>query len=107
MVGGKMGWKEFFKPTIGKIVIFLILFFLTSYIWMNYKTLLPEEIPKFGVPFGFYSKATSYIGMEYEKPIIYFNFLNLIIDLIFWCLISCLIILIYNKLKIKNKKKKK
>lgn len=99
-----MNLKDFFRPTIGKIIIFVVLSLVISKIWMDYKPLLPDAIPEFGAPLGFYSKATYSFGIKLEKPIIYFNYLNLIIDLIIWYFFSCLITFIMIGLIQKKKK---
>lgn len=47
-----MGWKEFFKPTIPKIIVSVILFFLIAYFSPCYY--IPEYIPPNG-PEGWWS----------------------------------------------------
>lgn len=106
-----MTWRNFFKPTIAKLIIFLILFCIFSYLFMEYRTILPDAIPEFGGPFGFYSKTTYSFGMKLEKPVFNISLLNLIIDIIIWYFISCILVFLcsvmYHGVKQHNETKRK
>jgi len=92
-----MNWKEFFKPTTKKIVIFLILI-----IGLNYLIISSPSGRKLvvlgGLPFGFYpvmpSVATE-MNFEpdlpvYEQPDVNFSFLYLFLNIIFWYFFVCI-----------------
>jgi len=97
-----MSWKEFLKPDWRKIVITLALIGL-SFLYI-YEPLIADAYEAYrGLPL-FYWKyfvgAGPLIeGMEVPEPVTEFLYFNLIIDLIFWYLLSCLIIWIYDKVK--------
>lgn len=77
-----MNWKEFFKISIGKIILTIILL-LVAYI-ASWKISSGT-----GLPLGFFNV---YFGAPTS-----INFVFLIIDIIFWYVISCLIINLYHK----------
>ena len=73
-----MNWREFFKPTILKIIIFIILFTITTLF--------------------FYGLPLKYVIIVFGgTPNV--NYLNLFIDIIFWYFISCMAVAIYYKIK--------
>ena len=82
--------KEFLKPDLRKIVIFLILFLISSFLRDFYKGL--EVSTKYGFPIMFYH-------WDYYAKTTEFNFVGFIIDFIFWYLISCLIVFVYDKVR--------
>jgi hypothetical protein len=110
-----MKWKEFFKPTMIKIILFLILAIPTS-LFFGHHTY--KSIWSIGFPFGihgcnFLSNNTPSIC--YPRP--FYEIFNIDVDLnnnsqwrlegillniVFWYLISCLIVWIYNKTKKKK-----
>lgn len=96
-----MNWKHFLKPDKRKVVVFVILYVLTSSI-PNEKFGIPQVTPiltYFGFPFtqsgGRYKDLPfmSEYSTEYINPLAYIG------NTIVWYLISCLIIWIYGKLK--------
>jgi len=89
-----MSWKEFFKPTIWKIIITLILTLIFFFYWLNNLAISCPEM----------------LGYDCSKSIKEarnFVIIGSIISVIGWYLISCLITLIYNKLNIKKGRKKR
>jgi len=108
-----MNIKEFLKPTIWKIIIFVLIILIfgipaTSHSCSTYP-LMPGEIqPPCIDSFGFYNLLTILIESTMIAMDAYikfsFNYLILFSYLIVVYLISCLIILIYKKLKNKNDK---
>ena len=106
-----MNWKEFLKPTLIKVILFLILFIPTS-LFLTRST--SKSTWSVGFPFGIYScivgdnSPMCSISPSYE--FMNFNLSNyagwmlegLLLNIIIWYLVSCLIIWIFNK----SKKKK-
>lgn len=100
-----MNWKEFFKPTIKKIIFFIILFILTSLI-PSRSFIIVESFCGYpdgicldearGLPISYYQLASGGIGGWNYGGLIY---PFLVIDLIFWYLVSCPIIWIYDKVR--------
>ena len=90
-----MSFKDFIKPTIGKISIVIILFLLTSSLY-NAVT----DITLFGSPLIYYEGSCFNPDRKCSSS---FNILYLLSDLIIWYLISCTIIFFimhaYNKLR--------
>lgn len=123
-----MNWKEFFKKNLMKLLVLtlILLIISTLIVFLPYGYYM-SGIQTYGIPFSgggdgyFPPKPYNGIGFplmfyayDYEafgppEHLYYFpslyNYYNFIIDVIFWYIISCLIIFIYNKLK-KSKKKK-
>ncbi len=96
-----MKLKEFLKPTIWKVIIFIILLILTSV--FNYATYCPEcTRAAYGFPLALYElpgcKPVSAEGCPGYRVI----YSALIVDLIFWYLVSCLIVWFYDKRKKKS-----
>lgn len=112
-----MTWKDFFKPTIATLIVFLIFFFIFSYLFMEYQTILPDAIPEFGGPFGFYSKTDYSYGVKLEKPVFNIKVLSFLIDVFIWYFVSCTLVFLYkvmshgvkeyNEMKRKSEHKKK
>jgi len=102
-----MGWKGCFKPTIWKVILFLILFVLSFY--ASTRIFMIGGGPStFGYPFQFFQGSGCYIVPEadinncWETKIT--SYLGLIGDIIIWYLIACLIILGYKKIRKKRLK---
>ncbi len=121
-----MNWKEFFKQNLMKsVVLTLVLLIISTLITF----IIPLGIETYGIPFpragdipsyGYFPPKT-YSGIGFplmfytynyevfgppENPIylpLLYNYYNFIIDVIFWYIVSCLIIFIYNKSKKKRK----
>ncbi len=102
----KMKIKEFFKLSWTKIILTIVLTLLSSNVIIGYRKIINGFA--YGFPFIFYRYACTY-GLVAGQfgGCLSTNYLDyLLFDLIFWFLISCLIIYIYNKIK-KSKKNKK
>ena len=93
-----MNPKQFLKPDWRKIVMFIILSIIFLVIYKYKLSLMVGELPLLfpakGLPLLIYIGCPEKMECP-EKLLKVF----LMIDLIFWYFISCLIILIYNKLK--------
>ena len=112
----KMNWKEFLKPDWKKIVVFVVLFIISIPIPSLFPNLFYNlgkndfgvRYPVFylyGTPFGFYYIPSPVAELTPEgAPQPYFDFMGFIGNVIFWYLLSCLIIWIYDKFR-KVKKK--
>ncbi len=97
-------WKEFLKPDWKKIILFLILIIATS---------VPSNIfiegadigKNHGFPFNFYGYGGGLallMNIPGQQIQSYFDVSPLIANIIIWYLISCLIILVYNKYRSKK-----
>lgn len=101
----KINWKEFFKPTLIKTLLTIIIFlisipFIQSYAEMVVMCIIGPCLPQL-VYRG--SQSLLQFLLNYDKLLIYkISYINLITGLILSYIISCLIIFIYNKI---NKKK--
>ncbi|MCK4730783.1 MAG: hypothetical protein KAT28_05690 [Candidatus Aenigmarchaeota archaeon] len=97
-----MDWKEFFKLTIGKIILFLVLM-----VGINY-TIISETYPPdgsdilAGVPLAFYPIKNSVLD-SIDIPHITFSYENFIIDILFWYGVSGILFFLYNKFISKTK----
>ena len=91
-----MDWKEFFKPTKGKIILFVILFVVIILISvkLNFVIYKPGE-RGVGLPLILSYNKISELGEGYWD----FSFLNFTIDIIFWYLTSCLFVFLFRKIK--------
>lgn len=107
-----MDWKSFFKPTIEKIVFFTIIFIMSCLGTLTLPDLILRknifclECPDsfyikraIGLPIPFYSSGSNELG---GQGFSYLEYKFLIFDIIFWYLVSCLILRFYEK----NEKKK-
>jgi len=93
-----MNLKDFFKPTLGKVIIFLILMVGLNY-WIISSTFVSDARILIGLPLGFFPIGSSMIFFDnITPPTVTFSWINLILDIIFWYLISCLIIGLYKKI---------
>lgn len=89
-----MNWKEFLKPDWRKILLFVILSILLSAI-PNFVIEIPVFCGlSFGIPLPFYCSLI--LPFDFNGG---FVITNLFVDIIFWYLLSCLIVWIYGKLK--------
>lgn len=117
--------KKFFKPSWRKILLFLIFMVISLPLSFCFYSLFSQTEPLligdcgttfigFPMPFLEYDSCSSYFGEPLYKSITFVGSSNelifalqlLTIDLIFWYLISCLVILIFSKLKSRSKIKK-
>jgi hypothetical protein len=102
-------WK-FIKPDWRKIVLFLILLILTSItpnlgfdIWWTGA----DMGTNYGFPFSFYGCCGG-PPLMYGQPVpTYSHPIALIEDILLWYLISCLIVWVFDKLKMEKKKPEK
>jgi hypothetical protein len=94
-----MSIKQFLKPDWRKILIFIMLFIISTLtranLFSNYEVKYPFYPFVLGTPFVF-----CYVYPIVElTPEIRFNFLGLFGDIIFWYFISCFVFWIYDKFK--------
>ncbi len=99
-----MDWKEIFRPTISKIIIFLILMAGLIYSVLSDPGPLDAVILS-GLPFGFYPVGSWNVGFyTFEDgsiilPHVGFSYVNFGMDIIFWYLFSCILVNGYKTLK--------
>ena len=98
-----MKWKEFLKPTVGKIVVFLILMGGLNFLIIS-TTIIADARILVGLPLGFYPMGSFFCQPNTAclPPPVEFSWVNLIIDIVCWYLVSCVIIWIYSKIKKKK-----
>lgn len=100
-----MDWKTFFKPTISKIILFLILMGGLNY-WIISSIQILDARELVGLPFGFWPIGSFYAPPAAPTPpIVEFSWINFIIDIVFWYLISCEVIIRYHKIRQKTYQK--
>ena len=94
-----MNWKEFIKPTIGKIIILIVAIVLTSI--FNTATFCPGcTQAAFGFPFTIYEvPGCEPVPPSFECPGARIVYSGLIFNLAIWYIVSCLIMFVINKLK--------
>lgn len=93
-----MNLKEVFKPTPVKIFLTLV-FLALSFLFKSSVTFgVPMSVTDHGFPYPFYSISGAFTDRVTvpQKELIPFG---LVIDAIFWYLISTTIIALYNKFK--------
>ena len=99
-----MNWKKVLKTERRVIVVFIILFFVTSLIPLPYLYSSLFRGLRGGLPLYYftYYEGEGIIRLPDADLLIpsdEFLYLNFIIDIIFWYIISISIILIYNRVK--------
>ena len=82
-----MNFKDFLKPTIWKIIL-MIIFFAPIHLL---QLAIGFQVTSVGFPYRFYHSLST-ATFTYD-----FNLIFFIIDIIFWYLISCLIISLIKK----------
>jgi len=94
--------KQFLKPDWRKIIIFVVLFIIFSFLMNNTFYIEDKGFPFVYLDFPVYGPAMllNETLVDYRAPI--FSLINFILDIIFWYLFSCLIIWIYDKMKKKK-----
>jgi len=101
-----MDWKEFFKIDFGKLILFLILF-IFSLLLIYFSDMVSigaigcierGDVDRIGVgfPATFFSSCVSNIEGILSSD---FNIIFLVIDIIFWYLISIILVYLYKKLR--------
>ncbi len=93
-----MGWKTFLRPTIGKVVLFLLLMGGLNYLIISSTHILDARI-LVGIPLGFWPVGSFMAAATTSPPSVEFSWTNFVIDVIFWYLISCGIVTLYHKIK--------
>lgn len=97
-----MDWKEFFKPTNGKVIVFLLLFIILNLLISGVIINSVEKKTSTGLPLPFHMKieyrGDLYLNMpgHTETRFLYWN---LIIDILFFYLVSCSAISVIGKFR--------
>ena len=101
--------KQFFEPDKRKTAIFAYSFIFSSiYQWIWYFTMAPQFhifpiLIYHGFPLSFFTIVASWGTALPPDPLpLGFFPINLAIDIIFWYLISCLVVFIYDKFRKKR-----
>jgi hypothetical protein len=109
-----MDWKEFFKPDWKKVLLFLLFVLITSFVFQNqmiggnvserHYSMLPYPVI-IGHAEGTIMHKIVTCGIPIAPPncisesSFRIDYFGLAINLIFWYLISCLVVFAYNKYK--------
>ena len=95
-----MGLKEFFKPTKGKIILFIILMGFLNFIWIFGQGCSDCRM-LVGLPLSFYpvGSGTFFDARDPVPEVVSFSIVNFILNIVFWYLLACLIVLIYRKIR--------
>ena len=94
-----MNWKNFLKLDVKKIVLLIILFILFSILFSHYRAICIEGGTTFGFPYNFYSNCNNAVSQGTILGNPKFDIIGFIVNLIFWYLISALLISLYNKIR--------
>lgn len=89
-----MDWRRFFRPTIGKMILFIALAAATS-ITPNILTRGADIGLNYGFPFGFYGYGGGPPLMKGMEAPYYVSIPNAILDVAFWYLVSCVLIWLF------------
>jgi len=90
-----MNWKEFLKPTIGKMILFLILMGGLNY-WIISTTFILDARVLVGLPLAFYPIGGFMIWEDAPPPPrVEFSWSNFAIDVAFWYVVSCGLVAFY------------
>ena len=99
-MGVKDSVKEFVKPKLSKIIVFLILFALLSVVMpgLSFQTGGSRSCPGYsiGAPVVFFGECTNFLTKNTVRN---FNVIWLLVDVLFWYLISCTLIVLYSLIK--------
>ena len=99
-----MGWRDFLKPTILKIVIFLLTMGGLNYLIISTTYVIDARI-LVGLPLGFWPVGSQKAWPNMPTPpSVEFSWTNFIVDAIFWYLFSCIVVFFYEKVKLLFKK---
>lgn len=92
--------ESFFKPTKLEVGIFVVLLILSS---VTYSTnnAFGCSSDVIGFPYEFYFSGFS--GVECPNPTQSYNFMNLIVNIVFWYIVSGFIIIAFKRLKANKK----
>ena len=94
-----MDWKTFFKPTVTKIIIFLLLMGGLNYLIIS-STHVRDARILVGLPLGFWPIGSFMVWSNAPiPPTVEFSWINFIIDITFWYLVSCGVVALYHKFK--------
>ena len=101
-----MGWKEFIKPNWRKILVLIIILLptiLISYNQLNCWSFGGGCTHSEGFPFAYHSIRYSAALPNEPLPIESSNYFAIVIDIIFWYLITCFLFYTYDKIKGKKR----
>jgi len=94
-----MDFKDFLKPTPPKIILFIVLMLGLNYLIISLFDILDTRVLA-GVPLGFYPKGSFYLNSESQAPPnIEFSWMNFSFDILFWYIISCMLVFWYQAQK--------
>jgi len=94
-----MDWETFFKPTIERIVIFLMLMGGLNYLIISTTHVIDARV-LVGLPLGFWPIGSFMVWPGAPAPpIVEFSWVNFVLDAMFWYLISCAVAVQYHKIR--------
>ncbi len=98
-----MGLREFFKPTKGKIIISVLLLILTFFYITSVPGITINKYTGHGLPFYYIVEIIPLTSLGETN--FSFEYTSLVFDIVFWYILSCLVIYLYNKNVLKRNKK--
>ncbi len=104
-----MDVKLFLKPDLRKIILLFVLLFLSLTISYSGNECSPYSMHSEGVactdnkgfPFAYYSSYQSMASID-RPTITSYNYYAIMPDILFWYIVSAIIISVYDKFKTKN-----
>lgn len=98
---------KIFKPSIPKIVLFLVLLLGLNFLFVNFLFVFTTQIynARVGLPLGFWPVGEEIFPGGPSHPAVEFSPINFLIDAVFWYVVSCALVEVI-KAGIKPKQKK-
>ncbi len=98
----RSGVNGFLRPTKGKVVFFIILMGGLNYLWISGMRVM-DAIVLIGLPLGFWPVGSGFYIADTPGTIIpqtpTFSIVYFVIDIVFWYIVSCIIVFSYNKIR--------
>lgn len=101
-----MNWKEFLKLNLWKIIIFIVLIALVSFLPHYSKICVPSPVQQGEFDCGYQKTSFGvgyphFFGEFYSGDVVEFgfNFVNLIINIVVYYILGCFIFLLIQNLK--------
>jgi hypothetical protein len=95
-----MDLKGFLRPSASKIILLMILFAGINYFAISQDSGILDGMILSGIPLGFYPVGSYYCQMVYDCALpLEISWTSLAADIIFWYIVSCIFLSLYNKHK--------
>jgi hypothetical protein len=93
-----MSWRQFLKPNVAKLAIFIVLMSTVNYFAISSTVILDARV-LVGLPLPFWPVGSFFAQIGTSTPSVEFSAVNFFADLVFWYLVSCLIVFIYGTIR--------